>query len=156
MGSENLLKICNYPRAHSSCLPRAQSASPLVSTLSSTAEGRRGGGGFGLAAAVSHVLPHVEADGKCQTSVHSISHVYRRYMCYSISSVICPFITDGRLIFPTYQLIIKGKIIFLLPHIKFKLFLLDRKYTLHHLYDPIGLEIIFYSWSECNYKAKTK
>ena len=52
------LKIC------SSSFPRAQSASLLVSTLGST------GGAVGSAASVAHVLLHVEANGRCQTSVH--------------------------------------------------------------------------------------
>ena len=44
---------------------RAQSASLLVSTLSSAQ------GCYGSSAAVAHGLIHVEADGKCQTPVHT-------------------------------------------------------------------------------------
>ena len=52
-------------RAHSSSFPRAQSASLLSPPWAPLR------GCCGLSAAVAHVLLHVEANGKCQTLVHS-------------------------------------------------------------------------------------
>ena len=59
--------MSNFLKTSSSSFPRAQTASLLVSTLSSPEEVRQ------VAGAVAHVLLQVEADGKCQTTVHKAS-----------------------------------------------------------------------------------
>ena len=63
--------MSDYLKACSFSFPRARSASLLVSTLSSTQ------GMLWVRAAVAHVLFHVEADGKCQSSVDTSQKPWR-------------------------------------------------------------------------------
>ena len=68
-----LLKISNYLKTCSASFPRAQSASLLISTLSSFQGVLRVNG------AVAHDSIQVEGDVKCQSPVHTC-HMKRKFI----------------------------------------------------------------------------